>query len=135
MEKRAIIVRVPAKKRNKTERCMMQDMRCNERMKRNSDLFNTVKKILNAYFKGKLLIKDMLSLANEISQCSDVTPIDRDAKRRKDALICWFAENWGKTVDFLVKQKKCIKRNSETSNDIDDIAFSYDFDVFNEPNI
>ena len=135
MEKKPIIIHIKHKKTNKTSRSMEEDRRCNERIKKNVDLFYTVKKFLFAYYKGKLLIRDMLSLANEISKSYKVTTIDRDAKRRKDALICWFAENWDAIVAFIVKNKKASKVESEIPTNYDDIAFSYDFDVFNEPNI
>ena len=135
MEKKPIIIHIKQKNRNRTSRTMEEDRRCNERIKKNVDLFYVVKKFLLAYYKGKLLSKDMLSLASEIAKSCKVTTIDRDAKRKKDALICWFAENWNTIVSFIVEHKKDDKPESQSIKDYSDITLSYDFDVFNEPDI
>jgi hypothetical protein len=45
---------------------------------------------------------ELLSLADIIQRnLTDVAPLDREAKRRKEVLIKWFDENWAPIEGFL----------------------------------
>jgi hypothetical protein len=68
--------------------------RANERVKRLGGRFWEMAGWLEDFLKPQSATKpNLMELAKKISN-EDCKPIDRDARRRKECLICWFDENF-----------------------------------------
>ena len=81
-----------------------------ERMQKCKDKFFSIKHIINILpSKGKMV--DTLRFAQVLAKDIDV-PVDREARRSKDCLICWFCENWSSIQDIFSSVYTSLFANS-----------------------
>jgi hypothetical protein len=69
-----------------------EQRRCRERMERNAGMYTTMSRWLATILHQKVTKDSLLRFAEKMALKLNV-PIDRDARRLKDCLICWICEN------------------------------------------
>lgn len=118
--------------RTKTKRGIEEEERCAKRVKECGENFNNVQNVLKELFDDHITIKKLIDKAEELMKYKGVTPVDRDAKRKKKSLICWFVENW-KIIEPYCRPNKTksppqlFGSNACSDDDIFKIEF---FDAF-----
>ncbi|EAX85026.1 hypothetical protein TVAG_586070 [Trichomonas vaginalis G3] len=88
---RIVIIREPPKKRISDEYSEFRK-KMDIRRRKVSKLYPFVEKFLNSFPKLKRRT-DIMKLALRIGELVQI-PVDRNAKRLNEPLICWFCENW-----------------------------------------
>jgi hypothetical protein len=88
-------------------------MNCIERRRNNAAMFDKMTQILSIVTGGKLTKAALMTLAEKVAAQKQVK-IDREAKRMKDCLICWFCENTG-DQDSLSSQATDEGNNKESA--------------------
>ena len=95
----------------------------NDRKRKCMDKYAIVNaELINIMPKGKLTLNRLIKLAKN---CQTVVckNLDRGSIRRKEGMICWFAECWDQIKDYIY--------TSKISNDLcDSSEAKADFDVF-----
>ena len=104
------------------ERYKKEHDRQNKRRQKNAELFDKVKNTLDSYYNQPFKFKDAIKLANSIAEKIDVK-IDRDARRSKDTLICWFCENWTLIQQIFNQTQNTTPQVNTYNNTNDDNTF------------
>ena len=71
-----------------------------ERMRKNKDKMEKVKKTLQHMLKENYMRKTLVEIAKILSRMTNI-PLDRIAKRVNDATLCWYCENWDRLFPLL----------------------------------
>lgn len=88
-----------------------------ERVRKNEGYFEMVKYFINDYLGNGYTNAQLVSLARYFSnECSIY--LDRMAKRNRNALLCWFSENWLSILPHLTSSNVMFlkKENDEHYN-------------------
>lgn len=82
-----------------------------ERIKYNGIKMDFVSEYMDREFGTKVKYVHLLSMANNLSRMLDIR-LDRLAKRNRNALLCWYAENWALIQPHIKEQKNYIDDES-----------------------
>ena len=95
-----IIKRISTKKMELSKRTVIEQKIINERMKKCQDKFSQIIKILEKTFEKEMTLFTMKSIA--ICICHNYgIKLDRLSQRNKNAMKCWFVENWNNIFPLL----------------------------------
>ncbi|EAY02055.1 hypothetical protein TVAG_383580 [Trichomonas vaginalis G3] len=83
-----------------------------ERIRENGIKMDFVSAYIDREFGTKVKYLSLLSIAGNLSKELDLK-LDRLAKRNRNALLCWYAENWDKIQPHIKEQKTCLDISSE----------------------
>ena len=115
------VIKRTGKKPNNEKYKKVQDRQIKRRQK-NADLFDNVRKTLDSYYNQPFKFKDAILLADSIAAKIGVK-IDRDARRSKDTLICWFCENWSSAQHFFQQDQNSMLQTSSSNTTIEKDSF------------
>lgn len=88
-----VSTRPPNNHKRNTAQSMRDHEKIQKRLKSNGILPDFISVYLEKHFCNHFTSAELLSLANSfVYRCN--LKIDRLAKRNRQALLCWFAENW-----------------------------------------
>lgn len=82
------------------------------RVKMNEGNLEIVKYTLINFFGGGFTNAELINIAVYISNGIGIK-VDRMAKRNRDALLCWFSENWGLIYPILTKSKLLLLNHTK----------------------
>lgn len=119
---------VSTRTQNKRKRNTAQSMRDHEKIQKriqtNGVLPDYISVYLERYFQQRFTASTFLSIANNLISNLNLR-IDRLAKRNRQALLCWFAENWNTIHPHLKYFKNHVNYLSKSS-DSDSIKDGFD---------
>ena len=116
---------IPIKRSTKQERSKVffkEQSQLLQRVRKTMDNLEDIRKTLNIIYNNSYKHKNGIKLAIYLSQKFGIR-IDRQAKRYKEALLCWFSENWDKfgpiLSELITKNRKSddIKKQKEYQNE------------------
>jgi hypothetical protein len=82
------------KRRHVSEQTQRDNVRLNDRLRRNTARMTTVEQTLSQ-FGGRRTMMELLCVAHHcVVALNGAVQIDRLARRSRLALMCWFCENW-----------------------------------------
>lgn len=93
-----VIMRTPPKKRISETYTTYTDKR-NQRRRNNQKQYDMIDKVIRSY-QELYRFPNILKLAQALAEKQELH-IDRNAKRVREELICWFCENWDKVKDLV----------------------------------
>ncbi|EAY02174.1 hypothetical protein TVAG_213740 [Trichomonas vaginalis G3] len=108
-----IIKRDPPKNRTSDDYSEFRK-KMDDRRRKVGKLYSYVENFLNSFPKLKRRT-DIMHLAIKISERLHI-PIDRNAKRLNEPLICWFCENWFQVYKYILPVYIEMYAQPETQN-------------------
>lgn len=117
--------------RTASKRGIEEKRRCEIRVRECGDKFFSVQNKLKETFAEGMTIRNLLAKAKELTKYNEVNPVDRDARRSKKSLICWYVENWKIIEPYCTGN---INHATQASESLDNIAVadeeSFGFEIF-----
>lgn len=119
---------------NKHFRTTSKSIRDNERLKKRIKKIGIKMDLVSAYFEnifgGHVTTLFLLNLAADLEKKIHVE-VDRLARRNRQALLCWFAENWDKVKPIILEEKvqKLLNQSNLITKDITKEAKDTEIDI------
>ncbi|EAX95530.1 hypothetical protein TVAG_126600 [Trichomonas vaginalis G3] len=105
------------KYKNRSEKCQRDHKMIFERVKLNGIKMDFVSAYIDRIIGTKVTYLNLLSFAIDISSVLEIK-LDRLAKRNRNALLCWYAENWERIQPHIQKLKTMKEYNLKTQIDL-----------------
>lgn len=119
---------------NKHFRTTSKSIRDYERLKKRIKKIGIKMDLVSAYFEnifgGHVTTLFLLNLAADLEKKIHVE-VDRLARRNRQALLCWFAENWDKVKPIILEEKvqKLLNQSNLITKDITKEAKDTEIDI------
>lgn len=105
------------KYKNRSEKCMRDHEQIFQRIRLNGIKMDFVSAYIDREIGYRVTYLSLLSFAMWLTKRLDIK-IDRLAKRNRNALLCWYAENWD-TIQPHINELKTYITKMSISNDGD----------------
>ena len=117
-----IIIQRVGNTKEKSNKYFREQKELMSRLKSCHDLYDEVQKALDVLFNHNYRHKDAVVFAQTL--CGELgLKLDRQAKRFKQSLICWFCENWD-VLKGKLEQFKNVNIPKEDKHQAQDFFFS-----------
>lgn len=109
-----ISTRLVRKHKERSEKCRKDHQKIIQRIQVNGIKMDFVSEYIDRLIGIKVTYLSLLSFADYLSRNLEIK-LDRLAKRNRNALLCWYAENWDRIQPHILELKVHLDKN--TSDD------------------
>ena len=122
-----VVIKRVGKRTELSDRAIHEQEQVNNRIKNAGSLFEIVTKELKNIFHKNLNFPELRNIADMAIKGTDLK-VDRLSKRNKNAMICWFCENW-ETIRGTIHKMGDNKSDPDNSSNQEEFSTDEPFIV------
>lgn len=122
-----VVIKRVGKRQMLSDRAIQEQEQVNSRIKKAGSLFDFVAKELKNVFHKDLNFTELRNIASTAVKGTNIK-IDRLSKRNKNAMLCWYCENWD-AIRGTIEKMGDNKSDPDNSSNQEDFVIDESFVV------